>query len=119
MWRKPSAELRRVAFTAYMTPSNIDPWRASRAEGDKFTGEQLRALERLRLDAETVDIVEVRSSVSMREYWWPTTESAPVLILECPIIGQVRDRLKVISPAGMTKLVYPNGSITRRRAGDR
>lgn len=114
--KRPAQELRRVAMTAYITPSRINAWRASRREGDKFTVQQLARLADRGLDPDTVEVLEVRSTASMQEWCWPANEHAPVFIFECPVVGHRGERVMVIAPAGMTKLVWPDGSITRAQA---
>jgi len=98
-----------------ITPSNIDPWRSTRGEDQLFTWSQLSALNRLGLDPEKVDFVIVRSKASRRDMYWPSYDPAPTYLLPCPILGRRgTDQLEVISPAGMRKWVYSDGSITRR-----
>ena len=106
----------------WITPSKINPWRGAKREGSRFTDWQYRAMARMGLDPLTVETVTVRSLVSQREMWWPTGTPNPVYVFDCPILGRRKDgRLLVLSPRGMEKLVWPDGSIRARksRAKDR
>jgi hypothetical protein len=108
-----------------IAPSNINPWRMIRRAGDLFSIAQLVAMPSYNLDPATCDYVVVRSPVSMAEFYWPASQPAPVYLCPCPIIptatGEPRadGRVLVIAPAGMKKLVWPDGSITRPRANKR
>jgi len=97
---------------AYITPSNINPWRGGRAEGARWTRSQLRQLEARGIDPAGAEGMMVRSVATERDMWWPKTELAPVFVFECPVLGRRADgRVRVISPAGMVKLVNADGSI--------
>jgi len=104
----------------YIIPSNINPWRELRRPDRRYTDAQLRVMPLYQLDPATCDDVVVRSSVSMQEYSWPLGTRAPVYLLPCPIISRKGDGAKclVISPTGLKKWVYADGSITKRRQAD-
>ena len=117
MDKPPVHELRRIKWTGYVTPSNIDSWLVTRAEGDKFSEKQLYWMRAWGIDPEAVEVVEVRRTLSINELWRPFTHGPYVLLLECPVLGPVRadGRVQVLSPAGHKKLVYTDGAITRRK----
>ena len=106
---------------AYLTPSSINPWRAARHPEQRYTHQQLRTMPLYQLDPATCEDVIVRSSASQSEHWWPAGTPAPVFLLPCPIIQRRGDgsQCLVLSPAGMKKWVYSDGSITKRRIGDK
>ena len=99
-----------------ITPSKIGSqhWEGHWREGEAFSIEQLRELGAMGLDAATIDRDVIaagdpnRIYIPMQPYFYRR--------LPCPIIGKVKDRLRVISPAGDRKLVYPDGSLTRPKA---
>jgi hypothetical protein len=106
----------RIRAAHVRRPSVTEFWFGDWGAGDRFTREQRYELAKLGIAAETVRVIEVRVAVSDRELWWPTTEAAPHRLLPCPVVGQRLDRLKVVAPNGWVKLVYSDGSLTRRRA---
>lgn len=105
-----------ASIPRFITPSNIDPWGGAMQEGDRFTSEQVRDMQRRGIDPETVETLKVTRKATSRELWWPSGQPAPVFIFECPVLMRRLDgRVKVISPSGMAKLVYADGSIKKPR----
>lgn len=115
--KTPGVELE-LPLSINITPSKISPWRSAKLPGAKFTHAQLREMVALQIDPVTVATVTVRSAATIREYYWPTGQSAPVFVMPCPIL-RTRERdgsHLVISPNGQQKWVRPNGDIRERRA---
>lgn len=98
----------------WITPSVLNAWRGSRRPGARWTIMQEQFADQHSVDLETCEAIKVRSKVSAREAWWPTGQPAPVYVFECPVIRRRKDgHLLVLSPAGLAKWVYPDGSISK------
>jgi hypothetical protein len=114
MQERPRKELPLPDSIGLITPSRINPWRGAREPGARWTWGQIHQLRERHYDPETIEGIMVRSVVTPREMWWPTTDQAPVYVFECPIIARRHDgRLLVLSPAGMAKWVHPDGHIVK------
>lgn len=106
--------------TVYITPSNINPWRDVRDPDQRYTRTQLHRMRLEGIDQATVEDIIVRNRVCPRNEMYIPGGIRHDYLMPCPIIGR-RERagqlqLKVISPAGDRKWVYPDGSITRKKA---
>lgn len=114
--RRPAAELSLPAVN-YVTPSAPNDWRGARDEDAKFTRNQLAAMRVAGIDPDQVETVTVRSAITMREMWWPSTDEAPVYVIPCPILRRSRDGkfLRVLAASGRERWVYPDGRITAGR----
>lgn len=100
----------------HVTPSNINAWRDVRAADQRYSRQQLAELRRLGLHPDHVRDVIVRDKVSIREMWWPSGSPTPVYLLPCPILeGEGRQNLTVLSPAGIRKIVQPDGTKGRAK----
>lgn len=100
-----------------IAPSNQGYWEGTIREGDRFTQEQLHAMVVRGLVADEVETLTVIRSASARELWWPKYTPAPVFHHECPVLRRQKDtRVLVISPSGVPKLVWPEGSITKPKS---
>lgn len=98
-----------------IAPSKMGDWDGSIREGERFTNEQMHAMVARGLIPAEVETLIVRRSASAREVSWGIYDQAPVYEHECPVIGRQADtRVKVISPSGAPKLVWPTGDITKR-----
>ena len=103
--------------TAWITPSNINPWRGARKSGARWTNDQLRMMALAGIDPETAEAITVRSAVTDRDMWMPRGAARHVFVFECPVLKRRADgKVLVISPAGFRKWVYADGSISRVRA---
>ncbi|QUT07968.1 hypothetical protein KFK14_11585 [Sphingobium phenoxybenzoativorans] len=99
-----------------ITPSNQGFWEGSIREGDRFTNEQMHSMIVYGLVPGEVETLVVTRPATARELWWPTGTPAPVFEFECPVLGLRKDgKVKVISPSGLAKWVWPDGAITRPR----
>jgi hypothetical protein len=99
------------------TPSNMEIWGGSMEAGDRFSREQLYQLAARNLAADEVETLVVRRKATIRELWWGPNDNTPIFEFECPVLSRQRDaRVKVISPSGVIKLVWPDGAITKRKA---
>ena len=107
-----------------ITPSTVgrEYWEGHWRDGETFSVEQLRELGRLGIAADVVDRLDVFAPGDPRRIHGlrrPGVFFVPITYfhrrLTCPVVGSVRDRLKVISPNGAMKLVYPNGELARKR----
>jgi hypothetical protein len=90
------------------TPSNPSPWFGQWEHDGLYTVQQLRALKALDIDPATVERLDVKIKVTSRQMWWPTGPT-PHRLIPCPVIGRRDPRIKVISPIGDAKLVWPSG----------
>jgi hypothetical protein len=51
----------------------------------------------------------------MMEMYWPEGQKAPIFEMPCPIVQRLTDgRVKIVSPAGINRIVQADGWITRR-----
>lgn len=99
-------------------PSRPSPWYGDwKSSEPPFTRQQRYQLAVNGIDAETVDRMDVRVTVTDREMWWPTTERAPFRLLTCPIVRRRMGRIMVITPSGQRKGVWPGGHLTRPKTG--
>jgi hypothetical protein len=113
-----SAELERLlGGTAVISPSNIPDWRGHRTDGHRFTDRQRNALFYAGLHPDTVDTVQVASAVGRDEIHQGYAARHKLrLIFACPIVRRGGNgKLLVISPGGLNKWVYADGSITKVR----
>ncbi|MBB4154136.1 hypothetical protein GGQ80_002046 [Sphingomonas jinjuensis] len=114
-----------------VTPSKAgSPWIGTIADavrgdvavegGQRFTLEQQRELMTRGGDVPTAPTLVVKRQAEWNELWWPLGSLPPVFAFECPIVGRRGDRVKVIAPSGVVKLVAEDGWAHRpyRRARD-
>jgi hypothetical protein len=99
----------------YITPSDLNAWFGSWHEGHVLTAQQVRKLQALLIDPATVDTMDVQVAARNREWVWGASETAPIRLIACPIIGRGAERIRVIAPHGEVKLVYPGGHLRRPR----
>lgn len=117
VYRNPPKELE-LPETVHVTPSRHNPWRASKAPGARFTHRQLAVMAQMGMDPDKVDerggCVRVRSQVTSREMWWPTTDSPPFYAFDCPILEIRANGFRlVLGPAGDRKIVHESGRLKR------
>lgn len=115
--RNPPTE-HELPETVHITPSKHNPWRGAKAKGARFTHHQLAVMEHMGMDPAKVDeeggVVRCRSTVSVREMWWPSTDSNPVYVFDCPILEIRANGFRlVIAPAGDRKIVHESGRLKR------
>jgi hypothetical protein len=101
--------------TLRITPSNINPWRGLRREGQLFTDAQLKYLASVGSDPLTVEWIALRDAVTQREYWWPKGSKPPVYVMPCPVLEQQPDKTRVLTPAAFIEWV--RGTEVRRPKG--
>lgn len=100
-----------------ITPSSPCDWYGGWDADGRMTWQQRGALERGGLDPAAVEWITVRRNATMAEMWWPTGYPAPVFEMPCPVIQRLADgRVKIVSPAGINRIVQPDGWITRRQS---
>lgn len=98
-----------------LTPSNINPWRGRRREGQLFTDPQLKWLADMNMPAASVEWIALRDAATAREYWWPKGSKAPVFVMPCPVLERQPDKIKVLTPAAFVEWV--RGMEVRRPKG--
>ena len=97
-----------------ITPSNISPWFGT-WEGDAvYTLQQIAIVKAMGKDIDALDHIDVRVPVSDRDVWAPLGTKM-VHLVRCPVIQRRPSdgRLKVITPIGDAKLVWPDGRIRK------
>ena len=94
----------------YFTPSKPNPWYGTIIEGRRYTGEQLRALDALKVHPDKVASITVRRNATTREMWWPQGGTPPQYEFECPVRVRRGDRVQVISPAGLHVWINADGT---------
>jgi len=98
-----------------ITPSSPCDWHGGWEADGRMTWQQRAALERAGLDPARVEWLTVRRRASVAEMYWPMGQDAPLFEMPCPVIQRLADgRVKVISPAGINRIVQGDGWITRR-----
>lgn len=106
--------IRRQPEVLHIVPSKPNPWYGSIVEGDPLTIEQRRALAERGLAEDTPTMIVYRQATD-REMWWGLNSAPPVFEFECPIIGHRAQtkasppKVKILSPNGEAKLVFPDG----------
>jgi hypothetical protein len=100
-----------------ITPSAPCDWYGGWDADQRMTWQQRATLGRLGFDPEKVEWITVRRRAVMAEMWWPEGQAAPVFEMPCPIIQRRADGcIKIISPAGVNRVVQPDGWITKRQS---
>lgn len=82
-----------------ITPSNINPWVGTPAEGSHYTRQQLHAMKAERPSWTRFSDLAVTLPVEPAALWQPEPEP---IVVHCPIIAWTKDRSRVliITPAG-------------------
>jgi len=111
----------RTPLSYKITPSKSQPWYGTVTGafvrttiaivgGDRFTQQQMFALEDRGIDPVEVESITVRREASMEEIWVGFRSYSPVLGMECPVLTRRGDgKIKVIAPSGELKWVRPDG----------
>ncbi len=113
---EPGPNEHRLLASFQVAPSNMSAWLWSLRPGATWTDMQLKAAHFLNVRIADCDSVAARIPAPREVLSIPAGSPPQFFVHPCPIIGREGNRVRVISPAGVEKLIYPNGTITKPRA---
>jgi len=96
-----------------IAPSKRYPWYGSWDDGDRFTRQQMRALQRRDLNPDTVETIAVRREATHRDLYIPLNTWPPIYQFDCPIIGRSGNRVRILAPDGEPSLIRSDGWATK------
>ena len=97
-----------------IAPSKVstDYWYGSWVNNQVLTWEQIRELRKLKIEVASVETMLVY--VTCGDMVVPNSlRPTPHRAIRCPVIGRRTDRVKVITPNGHGKFVWPDGYLTK------
>jgi len=97
-----------------VAPSKVstDFWYGGWVNGQTFTYQQIRELRAMKIEVATAEAMTVY--VTCADMVWSSgLTGVPHRAIRCPVVGRRLDRVKVITPNGHGKLVWPDGYLTK------
>lgn len=116
------------AIVFRVTPSRINPWRGRRADGSRFTGNQLFVMREQQMDEDCRDVIVVRSPSLPSEVPGDPIPGLlvldfiqPVFVIPCPVLRRSRDRTRaqVIAADGSVLWINADGTLEDKRSAAR